>query len=62
MTFLPESKGRADGLLDAIAEVASERTRILKSMRAALLRGDDAEALERARELTGLPPKRATIS
>ncbi len=44
---------------DAVIEIARERTKILESMRAALLRGDDGEALERARELTGLPTKRA---
>lgn len=60
--MLPKREGNAAGLLDAIAEVASERKRILEAMKAALLRGDDAEALEKARELTGLPMKRTTIS
>lgn len=60
MTIAPtERRGNADGVIDAIAEIALERTRILEAMRAALLRGDDEEALERARELTGLPPKQA---
>lgn len=54
--------GRADGVMDAITEIARERTKILESMKAALLRGDDDEALERARELTGLPTKRTTNS
>jgi hypothetical protein len=31
----------------------------MESLRDALLNGDDAEALERARELTGLPKKSA---
>jgi len=54
--------GSADGVMDAITEIARERTKILESMKAALLRGDDDEALERARELTGLPMKRTTNS
>lgn len=57
-----ELKGKDDGVIDAIIKIARERTEILESMRAALLRGDDAEALERARELTGLPPKKAALS
>jgi hypothetical protein len=56
---MTEQRGRsADGVIDAITEIARERTEILESMKAALLRGDDDEALERARELTGLPTKR----
>jgi hypothetical protein len=51
--------GSVDGVIDAVAEIARERTKILESMKEALLRGDDDEALERARELTGLPRKAA---
>jgi hypothetical protein len=44
------------GLVDVIMEIGQERAKILAAMKAALVRGDD-EALERARELTGLPVK-----
>jgi hypothetical protein len=47
------------GVLDAVMEIGKERQRILVSMKEALERGDDAEALELARELTGLPTKRS---
>jgi hypothetical protein len=50
----------AGGLVDTIIEMGQQRARILEAMKAALLRGVDAEALERARELTGLPSKRST--
>ncbi len=46
-------------LYDAICEVGFERRKILLALREALLSGDNDEALERARELTGLPSKRA---
>jgi len=62
MTTPTERQGNADAVIDAISEIARERTKILEAMRAALLRGDDEEALERARELTGLPPKQAKTS
>jgi hypothetical protein len=39
----------AGGLIDTVIEIGQERARIMEAMRAALLRGDDAEALERAR-------------
>ena len=55
-SFRTEEKGNADGIVDALLEIAAERRRILESMRSALLRGDDAEALERAREIAELPP------
>jgi hypothetical protein len=45
------------GLVDALIEIGTERQRVLGAMKEALIRGDDGEALERARELTGLPPK-----
>jgi hypothetical protein len=46
------------GLVDVLVELGQQRARIMEAMRAALLRGDDAEALERARELTGVPLKK----
>lgn len=48
------------GLVDALMEIGKKRATILEAMKDALLRGDEDEALERARELTGLPSKRAT--
>ena len=57
-----ERSRHSDAVIDTITEIARERTKILESMRAALLRGDDEEALDRARELTGLPPKRTANS
>jgi hypothetical protein len=48
------------GLIDVVRDISRERTEILAFMKAALQRGDDDEALERARELTGLPTKRET--
>jgi uncharacterized membrane-anchored protein len=45
------------GLLDSVVEIGRERAKILGAMKEALLRGDDAEALECARELTGLARK-----
>jgi hypothetical protein len=45
------------GLVDVIMEIGQERPNILATMKAALVRGDEEEALERARELTGLPGK-----
>jgi hypothetical protein len=49
------------GLVDAIISIGKERQKILSAMKQALLRGDDEEALERAREMTGLPTKRASV-
>jgi hypothetical protein len=50
------------GVLDAVIEIGQQREKILVAMREALVRGDDDEALERARELTGLPSKRPSNS
>ena len=50
----------SSGLVDVLLTIGRERQRLMESLREALLRGDDAEALERARELTGLPSQRAT--
>jgi hypothetical protein len=36
------------GLVDVIMEIGQERAKILAAMKAALVRGDDEEALERA--------------
>jgi hypothetical protein len=47
------------GVVDVLIEIGQERARILAAMKEALVRGDDAEALEHARELTGLPRKNA---
>jgi hypothetical protein len=45
------------GLVDVLIEIRQERARILEAMKEALVRGDETEALEHARELTGLPRK-----
>lgn len=50
------------GLLDAVTEIGKARANILALMKAALLRGDDSDALEHARELTGLPRKNVASS
>jgi hypothetical protein len=58
-----QTKGREagpGGLVDVLMDLGQQRARIMEAMRAALLRGDDAEALERARELTGVPSKQST--
>jgi hypothetical protein len=55
-----EDMGVTDGLVDAITKIGQERAAVLVAMKEALLRGDDDEALEQARELTGLPSKRPT--
>ena len=57
----PEQANVEGGLVDTVIELGQQRARIMEAMRAALLRGDDAEALERARELTGVPSKQSTI-
>ena len=51
-----------EGLLEALLEIGRERQAIMDKMREALLRGDDRGALERARELTGLPSTKLTAS
>jgi hypothetical protein len=58
--FLDEEAARLDpsALLDAVVEIGQARAKILVAMKAALVRGDNDEAVERARELTGLPSKR----
>ena len=47
----------SSGLIDVLLEIGRERQRVMQAMKEALLRGDDGEALECARELTGLPKK-----
>ena len=42
-------------LIDAVLEMGMQRRKIEVAMKEALLRGDDREALELARELTGIP-------
>ncbi len=56
--LLDDEAARLDpaALLDAVVEIGQARAKILVALKAALLRGDNDEALERARELTGLPP------
>jgi hypothetical protein len=44
----------ASGIVDAILKVGHQRKLLLAELRAALLRGDDAEALLVARHLCGL--------
>jgi hypothetical protein len=46
------------GVVDVLIEIGQERARILEAMKDALVRGDETQALEYARELTGLPTKR----
>ena len=46
-------------LLDAVLEIGREPQRIMESLSEALLRGNAPEALERGRELTGLPTNRS---
>jgi hypothetical protein len=46
-----------DGVIDAVIEIGRQRAEILEAMKEALVRGDEVEALERARELTGLPSR-----
>jgi hypothetical protein len=50
------------GVVDVLIEIGQERARILQVMKEALVRGDEAEALEYARQLTGLPTKRSAAS
>jgi hypothetical protein len=47
-----------DEMVDVLIEIGQKRAKILEAMKEALVLGDDEEALERARELTGLPSKR----
>jgi hypothetical protein len=50
-----QPSGDYSGLIDAVIEIGMQRRKIVVAMKEALLRGDDREALELARELTGLP-------
>ena len=50
------------GLVGLIIQIGRERQPIVEYLRDALLNGDDAEALERARELTSLPTTRSVIT
>jgi hypothetical protein len=52
--FQPNVSG---GFLDSVIEIGRERAKILAAMKEALLRGNENAALDRARELTGLPSK-----
>jgi hypothetical protein len=45
------------GILDAVIEVSKRQAKLIEEMRDALERGDDVEALEKARELTGVRTK-----
>jgi hypothetical protein len=47
----------SSGLLDVILDIGRERQQIMEEMKAALLRGDDEGALDRAREFTGDPQR-----
>jgi hypothetical protein len=57
-----DEEASASGLVDLIVQIGRERQRIVESLRDSLLNGDDAEALERARELTGLPTNRSIVT
>jgi hypothetical protein len=46
------------GLVDAVIEISKQRARTMGEMKNALEAGDDETALEKARELTGLPSKK----
>jgi hypothetical protein len=50
------------GVVDVLIEIGQERARILEAMKEALVRGDDSEALELARDLTDLPRKNASAA
>lgn len=52
---VPSANG---GLIDVLIEIPQQRATILEAMKQALPDGDDAEVLERARQLTGLPPQK----
>jgi hypothetical protein len=56
---VPSANG---GVVDVLIEIGQQRARILEATKEALMRGDDAEALEYARELTGLPTKRFVVT
>lgn len=50
------------GVIDVLIEIGQKRARILEGLKEALMRGDDADALEHARELTVLPRKNVASS
>jgi hypothetical protein len=52
----------SSGLVDVLLKIGRERQHLMESLREAPLRDDDAEALERARELTGLSTKRSIVT
>lgn len=54
--FVPVN-GQSNGLVDVLMQIGRERQQRMESLRDGLLRGDDTEALEHARELTGLPSR-----
>ncbi len=56
---VPSANG---GVVDVLIEIGQQRARILEATKEALMRGDDAAALEYARELTGLPTKRFVVT
>lgn len=45
------------GILDAVMDVSRKQAQIISEMRTALENGNDDRALEKARELVGLPSK-----
>jgi hypothetical protein len=53
--------GASRGIVNVILEIGRERHRIMETLKAALVRGDDTEALEHARELTGLPSQKSSV-
>lgn len=53
----PERPSIPKGLLDAVMAIASQQSRVLEQMHAALVSGDDATALAKAREFCGLRSK-----
>jgi hypothetical protein len=55
----PAVQSANGGLIDVLIEISQERAKILEAMKQARLDGDDAEVLDRARQLTGLPPQKS---
>ena len=51
---------KSSELADVLIRIGRERQQLMESLRDTLLRGEDAEALECARELTGLPRNSTT--
>jgi hypothetical protein len=56
--FNPAVPSANGSLIDIRIEISQGRATILEAMMHALLDGDDAKVLERARQLTGLPPQK----